>query len=45
VALAAERGYRYAQVDAAPTSRPILERLGFAELAKTTPYTYPAAAP
>ncbi len=39
-ALAAERGYRFLHVDAAPTSRPILERLGFTVLARTTPYTY-----
>ncbi|MFJ9811000.1 GNAT family N-acetyltransferase [Streptomyces sp. NPDC101158] len=38
--IAAERGYRYLQVDAAPTSRPILTRLGFAELTTTTPYLY-----
>ncbi|WP_330177244.1 GNAT family N-acetyltransferase [Streptomyces sp. NBC_01498] len=36
--LAAERGYRYLQVDASRESRPILRRLGFAELATTTPY-------
>ncbi len=36
--LAMERGYRYLQVDASPDSRPILKRLGFAELAMTTPY-------
>ncbi len=41
--LAAERGYRYLQVDALPTSRPILERLGFVELATTTPFMYPGA--
>ncbi|MEW9550200.1 GNAT family N-acetyltransferase [Nonomuraea sp. NPDC050783] len=35
------RGYRYLQVDASSESRPILERLGFAALATTTPYTYP----
>ncbi|MEU8758998.1 GNAT family N-acetyltransferase [Streptomyces sp. NPDC048659] len=34
------RGYRYVQVDAAPTSRPILRRLGFAELTTMTPYEY-----
>ncbi|GAA2771271.1 GNAT family N-acetyltransferase [Streptomyces showdoensis] len=34
------RGYRYVQVDAAPTSRPILKRLGFAELTTMTPYVY-----
>jgi GNAT superfamily N-acetyltransferase len=37
---AAERGYRYLQVDALPTSRPILERLGFEPLTTTTPYLY-----
>lgn len=37
-ALAADRGFRYLQVDALPTSRPILARLGFVELATTTPY-------
>ena len=36
--LARERGYRYLQVDAMDTSRPIFERLGFAQLAKTTPF-------
>jgi GNAT superfamily N-acetyltransferase len=39
--LARERGYRYVQVDALPTSRPILERLGFVELTRTTPYRPP----
>jgi len=38
--LAAERGYRYLQVDALPTSRPILERLGFQPIARTTPYVF-----
>lgn len=38
--LARERGYRYLQVDALPDSRPILGRLGFAELAMTTPYEF-----
>ncbi|MFE8936096.1 GNAT family N-acetyltransferase [Streptomyces sp. NPDC007872] len=38
--IAADRGHRYVQVDAAPTSRPILRRLGFLELATTTPYAY-----
>ncbi|MFF5387931.1 GNAT family N-acetyltransferase [Streptomyces sp. NPDC013012] len=38
--IAADRGHRYVQVDAAPTSRPILRRLGFLELTTTTPYTY-----
>src|SRR4051812_32912566 len=36
--LARERGYRYLQVDALPTSRPILERNGFVQLTTTTPY-------
>jgi len=40
-ALAAQRGYRYLQVDASAQSRPILARLGFIELATTTPYMYP----
>jgi GNAT superfamily N-acetyltransferase len=39
-ALAAERGYRYLQVDASPESRPILERIGFSCLAITTPYIW-----
>jgi GNAT superfamily N-acetyltransferase len=38
--LAATHGYRYLQVDASPQSRPILERLGFARLAATTPYVW-----
>lgn len=38
--LAAARGFRYLQVDASPDSRPILQRLGFVELATTTPYTH-----
>ncbi|MGW5419479.1 GNAT family N-acetyltransferase [Streptomyces sp. NPDC003943] len=38
--IAAARGYRYLQVDAADTSRPILTRLGFAALTTTTPCTY-----
>ncbi|MEU1516373.1 GNAT family N-acetyltransferase [Streptomyces sp. NPDC005811] len=38
--IAAERGYRYLQVDALDQSRPILERLGFAALTTTTPYLY-----
>jgi len=36
--LAYERGYRFLQVDALPTSRPILERLGFVQLTTTRPY-------
>ncbi len=39
-AFARERGARYLQVDALPTSAPTLERLGFQRLATTTPYTY-----
>jgi GNAT superfamily N-acetyltransferase len=38
--LAAARGYRYLQVDALPTSRPILLRLGFQSVARTTPYVF-----
>jgi ribosomal protein S18 acetylase RimI-like enzyme len=38
--LAVARGYRYLQVDALPESRSILERLGFACLAETTPYLW-----
>jgi GNAT superfamily N-acetyltransferase len=35
---ARDRGFRYLQVDALPTSRPILERMGFHPLAETTPW-------
>lgn len=38
--LAAARGYRYLQVDALPASQPILARLGFTALARTTPYIW-----
>ncbi|MDX3524238.1 GNAT family N-acetyltransferase [Streptomyces scabiei] len=38
--VAADRGYRYVQVDALATSRPILARLGFEPLTTTTPYEY-----
>ncbi|WP_339127626.1 GNAT family N-acetyltransferase [Streptomyces sp. f51] len=38
--VAAERGYRYVQVDASSQSRPILARLGFQPLTTTTPYVY-----
>jgi GNAT superfamily N-acetyltransferase len=38
--IAAERGYRYLQVDASDQSRPILTRLGFVTLSTTTPYVY-----
>ena len=41
--LARERGYRWLYVDALPTSRPILERLGFVRLTTTTPFTVPRA--
>ncbi|MET7420782.1 GNAT family N-acetyltransferase [Dactylosporangium sp. NPDC005555] len=37
-ALAAAAGYRYLQVDASADSRPILQRLGFLQLATTTPF-------
>jgi GNAT superfamily N-acetyltransferase len=36
--MARDRGFRYLQVDAAPASRPILERMGFHALAETTPW-------
>jgi GNAT superfamily N-acetyltransferase len=39
--LASARGFRYLQVDASPDSRPILRRLGFVELATTTPFVHP----
>ncbi|MEU7180516.1 MULTISPECIES: GNAT family N-acetyltransferase [Streptomyces] len=38
--LAAERGVRYLRVDASDQSRPILRRLGFAELSTATPYLH-----
>lgn len=38
--VAADRGYRYVQVDALARSRPILARLGFEPLTTTTPYEY-----
>jgi GNAT superfamily N-acetyltransferase len=38
--VAADRGYRYLQVDASGQSRPVLERLGFTPLTTTTPYVY-----
>jgi hypothetical protein len=37
--LAIERGYRYLRTDALPTSRPILEKLGFVRVTATVPYT------
>lgn len=39
--LARDRGYRYLRTDALPTSRPILEKLGFVRLTTTVPYTRP----
>lgn len=36
--LAAERGFRYLEVDASDDSRPILERLGFVAVTTTTPF-------
>jgi GNAT superfamily N-acetyltransferase len=44
-ALAAARGFRYLQVDASPDSRPILKRLGFVELAMTTPFLHTGSSP
>ena len=41
-ARAAAGGFRYLQVDASADSRPILQRLGFVEMAKTIPFTMPA---
>ncbi|MET9625474.1 GNAT family N-acetyltransferase [Streptomyces sp. NPDC006464] len=41
--IAASRGHRYVQVDAADTSRPILLRLGFTPLTTTTPYVHTPA--
>ena len=38
--LARDRGFRYLQVDALPTSRPILERMCFHPLPETTPWTH-----
>ncbi|QMU70981.1 GNAT family N-acetyltransferase [Streptacidiphilus sp. P02-A3a] len=38
--IAADRGYRYLQVDASADSRPILARLGFTRAGSTTPYQY-----
>ena len=44
--LAAERGFRYLEVDASDASRPILERLGFTAVTTTTPYVWsPPATP
>jgi GNAT superfamily N-acetyltransferase len=38
--LAAERGFRYLEVDASADSRSILERLGFVAVTTTTPYVW-----
>lgn len=43
--LAAARGYRYLYVDAMPASQPILGRLGFTALARTTPYHWQPPSP
>jgi ribosomal protein S18 acetylase RimI-like enzyme len=37
--LAVARGYRYLRTDALPTSRPILESMGFHRVTTTVPYT------
>jgi GNAT superfamily N-acetyltransferase len=39
-ALAVARGRRWLEVDALPTSRPILERLGFRAVTETRPYVW-----
>jgi len=41
--LARERGYRWLYSDALPTSRPILERVGFVPITTTTPFVFPDA--
>jgi GNAT superfamily N-acetyltransferase len=38
--LAADRGFRYLEVDASDESRPILERLGFVPVTTTTPFIW-----
>jgi hypothetical protein len=38
--LARERGYRWLYSDALPTSRPILERVGFTKLTTTMPFVF-----
>ena len=43
--LARSRGYRWLYSDALPTSRPILERVGFVPITTTTPFMLPSAAP
>jgi GNAT superfamily N-acetyltransferase len=42
--IARDAGYRWLYVEALPTSRPILERLGFERLTTTTPYVIPREA-
>jgi GNAT superfamily N-acetyltransferase len=41
--LARERGYRWLYSDALPTSRPILERVGFVPMTSTTPFVIPGS--
>lgn len=43
--LAAQRGFRYLQVDASDESRPILERLGFVAVTTTTPFVWSPPTP
>ena len=43
-ALASAAGFRYLQTDASAASRPIFQRLGFVELATTTPFMHPGGA-
>ncbi len=38
--LAADRGFRYIQVDASEDSAPVLRRLGLAPVATTIPYVW-----
>jgi predicted metal-dependent phosphoesterase TrpH/ribosomal protein S18 acetylase RimI-like enzyme len=42
-ALAAERGFRFLEVDSSEDSRPILERLGFVKVTTTTPFVWKPA--
>ncbi len=44
-AAASARGFRYLRVDASADSRPILRRLGFVEIATTTPYIHSGSVP
>lgn len=39
--MAANRGFSYLRTDALPTSRPILEKLGFQQISTTIPFTPP----